>query len=74
MLIFLYGIGLCSTCFPFANLPFHYCGWNRLFAEKNVLSLVFLFAQTLLQKEGGGVEVVIKDIYVISRVPTISVS
>jgi hypothetical protein len=74
MFIFLYGGGLCSTCFPFANLPFHYCGWNRLFAEKNAPSLVLFICTNSAAKRGRGVEVVIKDIYVISRVPTISMS
>ena len=41
--------------------------------EKCSLSF-FLFAQTLLQKRGRGVEVVIKEIFVARRVPTISMS
>jgi hypothetical protein len=66
------GVGVCSTCFPYANLPFHYCGCNRLVAEKRAHALVFfLFAQTLLQKRRG-LKVVVKEIYVVYIVPPIS--
>jgi hypothetical protein len=66
--------GVCSTCFPYANLSFHYCGWNRLAVEKNTVSLSFYYLYKLCCKKKEVVKVGIKEMYVVYRVPTIPVS